>query len=149
MCTAWPSARWPQSWVTSWARSSKTDPSARQVPRPGAIQAFLRENARISLLARRASVTQLNKHDTVQFPEEPTFADRVREMTRGYRYRFGPKLLLGALFAAHGTRPWQAVGIVKSGLVAAEGLFKIRVGQERTSGRIALKKRRPRPPFFI
>ena len=68
----------------------------------------------------------------MQFPDEPTFADRAREMTRTYRYRFGPTLLLGALFLGRDARPWQAVGIVMFGLLAIEGLLKVWVETQDT-----------------
>jgi hypothetical protein len=69
----------------------------------------------------------MNKENTMQFPDEPTFADRAREMTRTYRYRIGPTLLLGAMFAGRGERPWQAVGIVMLGLLVIEGVLKVYV----------------------
>jgi hypothetical protein len=48
-------------------------------------------------------------------------------MTRTYRYRCGPTLLLGVLFLGRDARPWQAIGIVMLGLLAIEGVLKVYV----------------------
>jgi len=68
----------------------------------------------------------------MQFPDEPTFADRAREMTRTYRYRIGPTLLLGAIFLGRDARPWQVVGIAMLGLLAIEGILKVWVETRKT-----------------
>jgi hypothetical protein len=67
----------------------------------------------------------------MQFPDEPTFMDRAREMTRTYRFRFGPTLLLGALMTGRGEAPWQAVGFIMFGFLVAEGLLKVWVEQPK------------------
>jgi hypothetical protein len=74
----------------------------------------------------------MKEENTMQFPDEPTLADRAREMTRTYRYRCGPTLLLGAMFAGRGEWPWQAVGIVMFGLLAIEGVLKVYVETRKT-----------------
>lgn len=67
----------------------------------------------------------------MQFPDEPTWKDRAREMTSTYRYRLGPTLMLGALFAARPTPAWQAIGILMFGVAAAEGLLKVWIDREQ------------------
>ena len=67
----------------------------------------------------------------MQFPDEPTWKDRGREMTRTYRYRLGPTILVGVLCAGRDAPAWQALGIAMFVLAAAEGLLKVWVEQEK------------------
>jgi hypothetical protein len=107
--------------------------------KPGTIRAFFRGNACILCAALHAIVTPagnplpppVDKEDTVQFPDAPTLVDRARSLTRNYRYRIGPTLLLGTLLTGQSARPWQAVGIFMFGALAIEGILKVLVGEPR------------------
>ncbi|CAH0158394.1 hypothetical protein SRABI118_00696 [Massilia sp. Bi118] len=61
----------------------------------------------------------------MQFPSEPTFADRLVLLTRSFRYRCGPMMLLAALFMAKDSPRFQAFGIAMLGWVLLEGVLKL------------------------
>jgi hypothetical protein len=73
----------------------------------------------------------LDEEITMQFPDEPTWRDRARKMTRTYGYRLGPMLLVGALFAARQQSPWQSFGIFLLGALLVEGVLRVCPGKPR------------------
>jgi hypothetical protein len=70
----------------------------------------------------------------MQFPNEPTFADRLALLASTFRYRCGPTILLAAIFAARDAPRLQAFGITLFGWVVLEGVLKLCLDARKTGG---------------